>query len=316
METWWLWAAFAAIVLTLLWVDIKFVGGKSHKVSMKEALTWSLVWFVVAMAFNAGVWAWFDYSVGREIANDKALEFLTAYVIEKALAVDNVFVWLMIFSYFAIPPELQRRVLLYGVLGAIVMRAGMVFGGIWLINQFHWLLYVFGAFLVFTGAKMLLTADKETDLSTNRGLIWLRSKMKLTEHVEGERFFVVREGVKYATPLFLVLILVEISDLIFAVDSIPAIFAVTTDPFIVLTSNIFAFMGLRAMYFLLQGAAEKFSLLKYGLAIILVFIGFKLMLIDVFHLPIGIALGVVATILVGSMLLSLWVNRNKPTRFE
>lgn len=316
METWWLWAAFAAIVLTLLWVDIKFVGGKSHKVSMKEALTWSLVWFVVAMAFNAGVWAWLDYSVGREIANDKALEFLTAYVIEKALAVDNVFVWLMIFSYFAIPPELQRRVLLYGVLGAIVMRAGMVFGGIWLINQFHWLLYVFGAFLVFTGAKMLLTADKETDLSTNRGLIWLRSKMKLTEHLEGERFFVLREGVKYATPLFLVLILVEISDLIFAVDSIPAIFAVTTDPFIVLTSNIFAIMGLRAMYFLLQGAAEKFSLLKYGLAIILVFIGFKLMLIDVFHLPIGIALGVVATILVGSMLLSLWVNRNKPTRFE
>lgn len=314
MGEWWMWTGFFSIVLVLLWIDIRFVGGgKAHKVSLKEAGIWSLIWVSVALLFNLAIWLWLDHSAGREIANQKGLEFLTGYLIEKALAVDNVFVWLMLFGYFAIPAELQRRVLLYGVLGAIVMRAGMVFVGSWLIEQFHWILYLFGAFLLLTGVKMLWAADKEPDLANNPLLCWMRRRFKVTETLEGENFFVWRDGVRYATPLLLILVLVEVSDLIFAVDSIPAIFAVTTDPFIVLTSNIFAIMGLRAMYFLLAGVAERFTLLKYGLALILMFIGVKMLLLDIFKIPTGIALGVVALILLASMGLSLWVTRKKVT---
>lgn len=314
MEQMWLWGGFFAIVLILLWVDIRFVGGgKAHKVSLKEAGIWSLVWFAVAMLFNLAIWWWYQRNGGEGVAHQKAVEFFTGYLIEKALAVDNVFVWLMLFGYFAIPAELQRRVLLYGVLGAIVMRAGMVFAGSWLISQFHWILYLFGAFLLLTGAKMLWAADKEPDLENNALLGWMRRRFKVTETLEGEKFFVMRDGVRYATPLLLILVLVEVSDLIFAVDSIPAIFAVTTDPFIVLTSNIFAIMGLRAMYFLLAGVAERFAMLKYGLALILMFIGVKMLLLDVFKIPTGIALGVVAAILALSMGLSLWVTRKQKT---
>nr|WP_060584856.1 TerC family protein [Aeromonas schubertii] len=317
MEQMWLWGGFFAIVLILLWVDIRFVGGgKAHKVSLKEAGIWSLVWFAVAMLFNLAIWWWYQRNGGEAVAHQKAVEFFTGYLIEKALAVDNVFVWLMLFGYFAIPAELQRRVLLYGVLGAIVMRAGMVFAGSWLISQFHWILYLFGAFLLLTGAKMLWAADKEPDLENNALLGWIRRRFKVTETLEGEKFFVMRDGVRYATPLLLILVLVEVSDLIFAVDSIPAIFAVTTDPFIVLTSNIFAIMGLRAMYFLLAGVAERFALLKYGLALILMFIGVKMLLLDVFKIPTGIALGVVAAILALSMGLSLWVTRKKTATAE
>ena len=301
-----MWSGFAAIVLALLLVDLLLVGGgKQHKVGLKEAAIWTLIWIAVALAFNGAIWWYLDINAGRELANQKAMEFFTGYLIEKALAVDNVFVWLMLFGYFAIPIELQRRVLLYGVLGAIVMRTGMIFGGSWLISQFHWILYLFGAFLLFTGAKMLWMADKEPDMANNPLLRWLRGHMKISDELHAERFFVVKQGVRYATPLFLVLILVEISDLIFAVDSIPAIFAITTDPFIVLTSNIFAIMGLRAMYFLLADFADRFVLLKYGLALILLFIGAKMMLIDLFHIPIAISLGIVALILIGSMILSL-----------
>ncbi len=307
-----MWSGFAAIVLALLLVDLLLVGGgKQHKVSLKEAATWSLIWIAVALAFNGAIWWYLDVNAGRELANQKAMEFFTGYLIEKALAVDNVFVWLMLFGYFAIPIELQRRVLLYGVLGAIVMRTGMIFGGSWLISQFHWILYLFGAFLLFTGAKMLWMADKEPDMANNPLLRWLRGHMKISDELHEERFFVVKQGVRYATPLFLVLILVEISDLIFAVDSIPAIFAITTDPFIVLTSNIFAIMGLRAMYFLLADFADRFVLLKYGLALILLFIGAKMMLIDLFHIPIAISLGVVALILIASMVLSLRYSAKK-----
>lgn len=304
MGTWWLWSGFLVIVLGILWIDLKFVGGgHSHKVSVKEAGIWTLVWISVAMLFNLGIWFYLKQTAGLEVANQQGLEFLTAYLIEKALAVDNVFVWLMLFSYFAIPAELQRRVLLYGVLGAIVMRTAMVFGGTWLINQFHWILYLFGAFLLFTGAKMLFAKEEnETDLSNSKLLGWLRKHLRVVKKLQGERFVVRRRGMLFATPLLLALILVEISD---------TIFAVTTDPFIVLTSNIFAIMGLRAMYFLLAGAAERFVLLKYGLALILMFIGTKMLLLDIYHLPIMLALAVIAAILLISVLGSLWLTRDK-----
>jgi tellurite resistance protein TerC len=261
------------------------------------------------MLFAAALWWHLDGTAGPEIANEKTLEYVTGYLIEKSLAVDNVFVWLMLFSFFAIPIELQKRVLILGVLGAIVMRTVMIFAGVWLITQFHWLLYVFGAFLLITGIKMWWFADETPDLANNPAIKWIRRHMKVTDDLQGERFFVMKEEagklVRYATPLFLVLVLVEITDLIFAVDSIPAIFAITTDPFIVLTSNIFAILGLRAMYFLLADMADRFSLLKYGLAIVLMFIGVKMLLIDLFKIPVAVSLGVVAAIIATSIILSL-----------
>lgn len=215
LGVWWMWAGFAGIILLLLLVDLIFVGGgKQHKVSLKEAAVWSVVWVSVALLFNFAIWWYLDVNSGREIANEKALEFLTGYLIEKALAVDNVFVWLMLFSYFAIPSELQRRVLLFGVLGAIIMRTGMVFAGSWLITQFHWVLYIFGAFLLVTGAKMLWLADKDPDLNKNPLLRWIRNHFPITDKLHGEQFFVYQNGIRCLTPLFVVLILVEISDLI------------------------------------------------------------------------------------------------------
>ncbi|MGL4544929.1 MAG: TerC family protein [Plesiomonas sp.] len=302
----WMWIAFFVLVIGLLLVDLLVLkGGKNHKVSLKEAAIWSVIWISVAMLFNLGIWYYLDLNLGREIANQKSLEFLTGYVIEKALAVDNVFVWLMIFGYFAIPAELQRRVLLYGVLGAIILRTGMIFAGSWLITQFHWILYLFGAFLVLTGIKMLKSSDDEGNFDKNPLLVWVKKNFSVTHELDGENFFTVRNGVRFATPMFLALILVEISDVIFAVDSIPAIFAVTTDPFIVLTSNIFAIMGLRAMYFLLADFADRFALLKYGLAIILVFIGTKMLIIEWIKLPVLLSLGIVAAILAISVIASL-----------
>ncbi len=314
LSTWWMWSGFAALITVLLLVDLLLVGGgRQHQVSLREAAIWSVIWVLVALSFAGGIWWYLDAEVGRTMANQKTLEFLTGYLLEKALAVDNVFVWLMLFGYFAVPAALQRRVLLYGVLGAIALRTGMIFAGSWLISQFHWILYLFGAFLVLTGAKMLWVADQEPDLGNNPLLRWLRRHLRITDTLQGEHFVVVRDGLRYATPLLLVLVLVEISDVIFAVDSIPAIFAVTTDPFIVLTSNIFAIMGLRAMYFLLAGFADRFVLLKYGLAVILLFIGVKMLLIDVLHIPILWSLLGVAAILLVSILLSLRVSR-QPTK--
>lgn len=243
------------------------------------------------------------------MADPQALAFLTGYLIEKALAVDNVFVWLMLFSYFAVPASLQRRVLVYGVLGAIILRTIMIFAGSWLITQFEWLLYVFGAFLLFTGVKMALAKEDETGIGEKPLVKWIRSHLRMTDKIESEHFFVRKNGLLFATPLLLVLILVELSDVIFAVDSIPAIFAVTTDPFIVLTSNLFAILGLRAMYFLLAGAAERFSMLKYGLSVILVFIGIKMLIVDFYHIPIAISLGVVFGILIVTLIINTWVNR-------
>lgn len=306
----WLWGSFAAIVIVMLAIDLLYQGRKGSTVmTFKQAAVWSIIWVTLSLLFNAGFWWYLDGTMGREVANAQSLAFLTGYLIEKALAVDNVFVWLMLFGYFAIPPQYQRRVLIYGVLGAIVLRTLMVFGGSWLVTQFQWLLYVFGAFLLFTGLKMALAKEDGGAIGDKPLVRWLRSRLRMTDSIENEKFFVRRNGILYATPLFLVLIMVEISDVIFAVDSIPAIFAVTTDPFIVLTSNLFAILGLRAMYFLLAGVAERFSLLKYGLAVILIFIGTKMMLIDIFHIPVAISLGVVANILVITMLINVWVNK-------
>ena len=301
-----LWVAFGIIVVIMLAVDLFVVGGgKQHRVGVREALIWSIVWICISLAFAAGLWVYLDGTHGREVATSTALEYLTGYVSEKSLAVDNVFVWLMLFSFFGIPMELQKRVLLYGVLGAILMRTVMIFAGAWLIAQFHWILYVFGAFLLITGIKMYWAADTEPDLENNAAIRWLRSHMNITRELHGERFFVMQDGLRYATPLFLALVLVEISDLIFAVDSIPAIFAITTDPFVVLTSNVFAILGLRSMYFLLADAADRFSLLKYGLAMVLMFIGVKMILIDVYKIPVGFSLAVVAVILGSSIAMSL-----------
>jgi tellurite resistance protein TerC len=310
-----LWVAFGAVVVAMLAIDMFVVGGdKEHRVSFREAATWSVIWVMVSMLFAMALWWYLEGSAGREVANQKSLEFVTGYLIEKSLAVDNVFVWLMLFSFFGIPLELQKRVLVFGVLGAIVMRTVMIFAGAWLITQFHWILYVFGAFLLVTGIKMWWFADAKPDLENNPVLKWLRGHMKVTDNLHGERFFVMQDGVRYATPLFFALVLVEISDLIFAVDSIPAIFAITSDPFIVLTSNVFAILGLRAMYFLLADMASRFSLLKYGLAAVLVFIGLKMMLIDIYKIPVGFSLAVVATFIGISIGLSLRRERQQSER--
>jgi TerC family integral membrane protein len=309
----WMWAAFIGFVLVMLAVDLFLVGGnKAHKVSFREAAAWSLVWVTLAMLFNLGLWWYLKGAYGAEVAEAKALEFLTGYLIEKALAVDNIFVFLLIFGYFAVPPEYQRRVLIYGVLGAIVMRAVMILAGAWLVKEFHWILYFFGAFLVFTGVKMLMAAEVEPDLGKNAALNWIKRRIRMTPDFRGEKFWVMENGVRIFTPLFLVLVMIELSDLIFAVDSIPAIFAITTDPFIVFTSNIFAILGLRAMYFLLAGMAERFHLLKYGLAMVLVFVGAKMLVVDLYKIPVGLSLGIVGLIIVTFMFASLWVTR-KPS---
>lgn len=306
----WMWGGFFVMVLAMIAIDLYVLGGrKAHKVSLKEAGAWTVVWVLVALAFGAGLWAYLDANMGREIANAKATEYLTGYLIEKSLAVDNVFVWLMLFSYFAIPAEYQRRVLLYGVLGAIVLRTIMILAGAWLLAKFHWILYVFGAFLLITGIKMAWFADHEPDLAKNPILRWMRGHLNVTDTLHGEKFWIWKDGVRWFTPMFLVLILVEITDLIFAVDSIPAIFAITNDPFIVLTSNIFAILGLRAMYFFLADFAERFALLKYGLAAVLVFIGIKMLLLDIYKIPTGVSLGVVASLIAVSVVASLWVTR-------
>jgi tellurite resistance protein TerC len=310
-----MWASFVGIVLVMLAIALFLVGGgKQHRVSLREAATWSGIWVGVALTFAGGLWWFLDGAFGREVANARTLEFVTGYLIEKSLAIDNVFVWLMLFSFFAIPLELQKRVLIFSVLGAIILRTIMIFAGVWLIARFDWILYVFGAFLLITGVKMWWFAEEKPDLANNPLIRWLKGHLRLTSALEGERFFVMRQEsgkwVRYATPLLLVLILVEISDLIFAVDSIPAIFAITPDPFIVLTSNVFAILGLRAMYFLLADMADRFSLLKYGLALVLIFVGTKMLLLDVIKIPVAISLAVVASIIATAAILSLRKDRH------
>jgi tellurite resistance protein TerC len=301
-----MWSLFAAFVVVALLVDFFAMSKQgAHRVSIKEAAVWSLIWVAVSFVFLGWLWWYLDANATREIANAKALEYLTGYLVEKALAVDNIFVFLMVFTYFAVPAEFQKRVLMIGILGALVLRAGMILVGAWLIQQFDWILYIFGAFLVFTGVKMWWAAGQEPDLEANPALKWARGHLRIAPTYDGERFTTVIDGVRHFTPLAIVIALIGIVDIIFAVDSIPAIFAITTDPFIVLTSNVFAILGLRAMYFLLAGMHERFHLLSYGLAIVLVFIGAKMLLLDVYKIPVAWSLGVTVVVLTATMLLSL-----------
>jgi len=302
----WMWGAFVAFVLVMLALDLFVLGGKkAHKVSVKEAAAWSGVWVSLALLFSWGLWWYLKGTYGAEVADQKTMEFLSGYLIEKALSVDNVFVFLLIFTAFQVPAEYQRRVLIYGVLGAIVLRAVMILLGAWVVGQFSWVLYVFGAFLLFTGVKMLMVSEQEHDVANNPVLKFAKRHLRVTPEHHGEKFFVKKAGLLYLTPLFLVLILVEVTDVIFAVDSIPAIFAITTDPFIVFTSNLFAILGLRALYFLLADMADRFHLLKFGLAMVLVFIGAKMLIMPWYHVPVQASLLTVAVLIASSMIASL-----------
>jgi len=307
-----MWTLFALFVLAALALDFFALNRQgTHKVSIREATIWSLAWVVVSFVFVGWLW-WYlgglgDDPAARDLADTKAVEFITGYVIEKALAVDNIFVFLMLFTYFAVPAEFQKRVLMIGVLGALVLRAVMILIGAWLIVRFHWILYVFGAFLVFTGIKMWWAAGKEPDLDANPALKWIRRRVRIAPGYDGEKFLTVVDGVRMVTPLAIVIVLIGIVDVVFAVDSIPAIFAITTDPFIVLTSNVFAILGLRAMYFLLAGVHERFHLLSYGLALVLVFIGVKMLIVDLYKIPVVWSLSVTVSVLAVTMLLSLRV---------
>ncbi len=311
----WLWGAFAVVVIVALLADLVLMRhGGPHKVTFREALWWSLGWVALALLFNAGLWWYLREAIDVASGNRIGLEFLTGYLVEKSLAVDNIFVFLMVMGYFAVPEEQRQRVLIIGVLGAIVLRAIMIFAGSVLLTRFHWLLYVFGAFLLLTGIKMWFSAGQEPDLEANPVLRWMRRHLRLAPQYAGNALSVVRDGKRWFSPLFVVLILIAVTDVIFAVDSIPAIFAITTDPFIVLTSNVFAVLGLRAMFFLLAGMADRFHLLPYGLAVILVFIGIKMIIIDLYKIPVLVSLATVAVVLAATVTLSL-LRPAKPTHY-
>jgi tellurite resistance protein TerC len=303
-----LWTGFAVFVVIALAVDLLAMRSSGpHKVGRREALLWSAAWIGLALAFNAGLWWYLKGQLPAAEASRIATEFLTGYLVEKALAVDNIFVFLMLFTYFAVPAQSQQRVLVYGVLGAIVLRAVLIFVGAALVAQFHWVLYVFGLFLLATGIKMLWAAGKEPNLEDNPLLRWITSHLPMTRRYFGEALWIGEGGRRKYTPLFVVLLMIGITDVIFAVDSIPAIFAITTDPFIVLTSNVFAVLGLRALYFLLADMAERFHLLSYGLAAVLVFVGTKMLIVDVFKIPVFVSLGVVAALIAGAMVASVLI---------
>ncbi len=316
-----LYVVFGIVVSIMILIDMfALKASGDHKVSAKEALIWTLIWITVALLFDLGLWAYIKYMIPAEslpasvgdnsqFALSKSLEFLTGYVVEKSLSIDNIFIFLLIFSYFKVPNIYQRRVLVYGVLAAVFLRVVMVLIGSFLISKFEWILYVFGAFLLFTGIKMCFGHDDEADLSQNKIIKITKRLFKTTDDYHKEHFFIFKDGLRYATPLFLVLVLITISDVIFAVDSVPAVFSVTTDPFIVMTSNVFAILGLRAMYFLLADMAERFHLLQYGLAIILIFIGIKMLILYFdYHLPIALSLSVILGTLIGSIVLSLLIT--------
>ncbi len=301
MANTWLWIGFNVFVLLMLALDLGVFHRKEHKVTFKEAISWSVVWVTLALIFNG----WIYYDQGK----DKALEFLTGYLIEKSLSVDNIFVFVLLFSFFKVPEQYRHRVLFWGVLGALLMRAGFIAAGAVLIEKFHWIIYVFGAFLVFTGYKMLNKKTEDMHPEDNPLVRWFVKKGKVTSDYHGKNFFVRINGQKLATPLFLCLLSVEFTDLIFAVDSIPAIFAITKDPFIVYTSNVFAILGLRSLYFALEGIITRFPYLRYGLALILIFIGLKMLAVDIYKIPVVASLAVIAVILLTSI---FWKGKKQP----
>ncbi|HKS28585.1 MAG TPA: TerC family protein [Pyrinomonadaceae bacterium] len=299
----WLWIGFNVFVLLMLAVDLGIFHRKAHEISVREAAGWSVVWVTLALLFNYGVY----HFMGRQAA----MEFLTGYLIEKALSVDNIFVFVLIFAFFNVPPRYQHRVLFWGIIGALLMRGAMIGAGAYLIKQFHWIIYIFGGFLVITGIRMATQDEHAIEPESNPVIRLVRRFIPVTNRYHGQSFF-VREAEKpggplrrIATPLFVVLVLVETTDLIFAVDSIPAIFAVTEDPFLVYTSNVFAILGLRSLYFLLAGVIHKFHYLKLGLSVVLIFVGAKMLMTDAYKVPIGISLGVIALVLLLSVVASL-----------
>lgn len=291
------WLLFGTIILGLLALDLGVFHRKSHVVKIKEALIWCAVWISLALIFN--VFIYFSRGPGP------ALEFLAGYLIEEALSVDNLFVFLLIFSYFRVPASVQHKVLFWGIIGALVMRAIFIVAGIALIERFHWIIYIFGAFLILTGIRMLSEQNKEIHPESNLVLRLFRRLMPVTKNYEGDRFFVMRGTQRFATPLFIVLLMVETTDLIFAVDSIPAILAITVDPFIVYTSNVFAILGLRSLFFALAGLMQLFHFLNYGLCFILVFVGAKMLIGEFYKIPIGVALGVIIATLAVSIIASI-----------
>jgi tellurite resistance protein TerC len=295
------WILFNAFVLLMLALDLGVFHRKTHEVSLKEALTWTSVWVILALVFNAIIFYW--------RGQQQALEFFTGYLVEKALSIDNIFVFIMIFTYFQVPSKYQHKVLFWGILGALIMRVIFIFAGVALIEKFHFTIYIFGALLIYTGYKMFYHNNAKIEPDKNPVIRFFKKFMPVTPDLHGDKFFVKHSGKQFATPLFLVLILIETTDLIFAVDSIPAILAITQDQFIVYTSNVFAILGLRSLYFALAGVVHRFWLLSYGLAVVLVFVGIKMLLIDVYKIPIEWSLVFIATIITGSIVLSLRIRK-------
>ena len=309
----WLWIGFNVFVLAMLALDLGVFHRKAHAVSAREALTWSVVWISLALVFNAVIYLYWDRMMPASTYTntEAALAFLTGYLIEKSLSVDNIFVFILIFSFFRVPAAYQHRVLFWGILGALIMRGTLIAVGAALLEQFHWIIYVFGAFLIFTGIRMAVQHEEHVEPDKNPVVRFFRRFMPVTETFEKDHFFIRGAGRLMATPLFLILLVVESTDLVFAVDSIPAIFAVTQDPFIVYTSNVFAILGLRALYFLLANVMDQFQYLKFGLSAVLVFIGAKMVIVDFYKIPTGVSLAVVAGILAISILASLWKAKSQ-----
>lgn len=306
-EYYWFYLGFTVFVLMMLALDLGVFHRNAHEVSFKEATTWSVVWVSLALLFNVGFYYYAASNFPVDVAWTKSLEFLTGYIVEKSLSVDNIFVFVMVFAYFAVPAKYQHRVLFYGIVGALIFRAIFIAGGAYLM-QFHWVIYVFGAFLIITGIKMMLVPDKAIDPDKNILIRLFKMLVPVTSEYHGQKFFVRLKGVLHATPLFIALLFIEVTDIIFAVDSVPAIFAITKEPLIVFTSNIFAILGLRAMYFMLAGAIDKFHFLKYGLSVVLIFVGLKMVwLNDAFggKFPISYSLGFILGVIGLSVLVSL-----------
>lgn len=325
-EYWWLYLAFSAFVVMMLVLDLGVFHKEAHVITFKESATWSVVWISLALVFNFILfkYAGYKFAIDERLlaipgfnpeaaAKQVGLEFLTGFVIEKSLAIDNIFVFVVVFSFFAIPPKYQHRILFYGILGAIVFRAIFIALGS-VLMQYKAVVIIFGVFLILTGVKMMFQPDKQLDPSNNWVIKSLKKIFPITSKFDGEKFFLVENGVKYATPMFVALIFIEFTDIIFAVDSVPAIFAITKEPFIVFTSNIFAILGLRSLYFMLAGVVDKFHLLKYGLALVLVFVGLKMVYLNELFggkFPIGISLGIIVVLIGGSIVASLLIKKKE-----